>query len=820
MMKIESLQVNNFRGIRNFTFELKSKNFVVAGTNGTGKSGVIDALEFGLTGKISRLAGRGTAGVSVKLHGPHVDFADTPKSAWVEIRFCLDSNASSYTMRRSVAQPKTFSLAPDDTAARAAIAWMNAHPEFALTRREIVRFVLAEGKSRGEDVAQLLGLERVPAMRTLLLRIANSDRKDVVASSALQRESVAQMKREYDLSGVDDASILNLVNTYRSELALPSSRSLESSDILEGVSSTADLAPGSANRDVWLAKIAASDSQVSNIIQRGVLASLSALHSEARELAGNAIFMESLSTEGLLQSALAGYDNKSCPVCGTPWNTADFLAIVEHKREEGRIASANLASLRDRLLPLLDALRTLHSSLTSCREPDAAYAKEMTSTSILDIIATRVADYVRLAGSVVDTATLAQYAKFSTLDVDEVPVRLSAISEWLDLKPKPSQADASRARLRSLAARIALLATQTQAVNTAQSKSDRSDLVYESYDASTAESLLKIYEAVESTFASFYAQINSDDESAFAATLAPSGAGLDMTVAFYDRGLYPPGAYHSEGHQDAMGLCLYLALARHTLGAQFTLSALDDVLMSIDAGHRKAVIALLAKEFPETQFVITTHDEQWMRQIKSAGFANSAQIVQFRSWDVGRGPVAWRNYEPWDEISGHLQENEPRLAAIGLRSYLEYSARELADAVRAPVAFRSDGHYTLGELFDKTISEYRRLLRASASAANSWGREQLRDAIGADETEIGRTASVAKQEDWAINTVVHFNEWENLTAIELQSVVNAWKELLHHFECDTCKGMLSLSLVGGRAQSLTCICGATQYNLLPRPAAL
>lgn len=57
-----------------------------------------------------------------------------------------------------------------------------------------------------------------------------------------------------------------------------------------------------------------------------------------------------------------------------------------------------------------------------------------------------------------------------------------------------------------------------------------------------------------------------------------------------------------------MGLCLYLALMKHTLGDRFTFAVLDDVLMSVDAGHRREVCRLLKSEFPRTQFILTTHD--------------------------------------------------------------------------------------------------------------------------------------------------------------------------------------------------------------------
>ncbi len=60
MIKIQSLGIKEFRGIKDLTLEPARKNFAVYGPNGSGKSGAVDAIEFVLRGSISRLTGSGT----------------------------------------------------------------------------------------------------------------------------------------------------------------------------------------------------------------------------------------------------------------------------------------------------------------------------------------------------------------------------------------------------------------------------------------------------------------------------------------------------------------------------------------------------------------------------------------------------------------------------------------------------------------------------------------------------------------------------------------------------------------------------------------
>ena len=57
MIQIESVAIRELRGIRKLEVEPHRKNFVVSGPNGSWKSGVVDAVQFALTGEISQVLG-------------------------------------------------------------------------------------------------------------------------------------------------------------------------------------------------------------------------------------------------------------------------------------------------------------------------------------------------------------------------------------------------------------------------------------------------------------------------------------------------------------------------------------------------------------------------------------------------------------------------------------------------------------------------------------------------------------------------------------------------------------------------------------------
>jgi hypothetical protein len=176
------------------------------------------------------------------------------------------------------------------------------------------------------------------------------------------------------------------------------------------------------------------------------------------------------------------------------------------------------------------------------------------------------------------------------------------------------------------------------------------------YEHARKKLFTDLYADVERDFKEFYVFLN-EDESTFKAKLHDKGSSVDLTVDFYGRGMFPPIALHSEGHQDSMGVCLYLALMKKLKSEGFTIAMLDDVMMSIDIGHRRRLCQLLKDRFPDTQFVITTHDRIWARQLKEFQIVKQANLFHFRTWSLESGPVV-DTKDAYDAIRDYANRNE------------------------------------------------------------------------------------------------------------------------------------------------------------------
>ncbi|HJU04424.1 MAG TPA: ATP-binding protein [Nitrospiraceae bacterium] len=220
MIKLESIHIEEVRGIRKLDLDCRKEKFAISGPNGSGKSGVIDVIEFGLTGNIGRLTGSGTKGLSVSEHGPHVDKTKFPDAAFVELRVFLTMIGKSATITRKVTSPKKPKIEPADDDVKAAFAEIADHPEIALSRRDILRFILVEPTKRSEEIQAILKLDEIGQTRNALNTAQNklqTEHRTAIAQVQSHRDA---LQRHLQIPTLKVEDLLEAVNKRRKVLNL------------------------------------------------------------------------------------------------------------------------------------------------------------------------------------------------------------------------------------------------------------------------------------------------------------------------------------------------------------------------------------------------------------------------------------------------------------------------------------------------------------------------------------------------------------------------------------------------------------------------
>lgn len=623
--------------------------------------------------------------------------------------------------------------------------------------------------------------------------------------------------------GVTDLSkekVLESVNAKRLLLSLEPLSEITSKTILPGSTKASAegefpkrIAKGPAIQDLnTLHKLVSElSAQAFLDVQGTALAALTSLNE-------NPDLLDALAKEDLLNKSLELFDDKECPVCSTRWPPEEFVAIVKGKLEAVAAATAKRAEAEKLLQPAIELIERICEAIGSNQRnaqrliPPVSVPELTAYLAALNKCKSALEAFLPLGESISSIASLTDVPK----GLHDVEARLR---KELEALPEPSAQDAARDFLVRAQDGMHAFADVSTELQAAQRRAELSKAVLDIYaDVSTNE-LDAIYKAVQDRFGELYRFLNSDDESNFKAQLTPSMARLAFDVDFYGRGLFPPGAYHSEGHQDSMGLCLYLALMKHLMGEEFRLAVLDDVVMSVDVGHRREVCRMLKQYFPDTQFIVTTHDEIWLRHMCSVGLVDAKSTIRFRRWDVSQGPIEWTDQDVWSELDAYLAQDDVRSAAALLRHYLEYFSTEICDLLHARVEFRSDGRYELGALLPSAIGQMRRLLKRGKSAANSWGDKATLSKIEAIEKIFAGAVAETEVDNWQINPAVHYNAWANFVRKDFEPVVKAYRKLAEAFRCASCGGLFYLTLDGVEPDTLRCECTKTMINLKAKHSA-
>jgi DNA repair exonuclease SbcCD ATPase subunit len=348
VIRAKKLRIQEFRGIRDLTLDFGGKNFAICGPNGTGKSGVVDALEFVLTGNISRLVGAGTGGLSVKEHGPHVDSRNKPDKAVVTLTVDVPSLQKEVTITRSVREAKKPKVVPDTPEVRAVLERVALHPEFTLSRRELIRYVLAEPGKRAKEVQELLRLDEVESVRALLQKIANASEREANTIAEMRDSAAAALRGALVLTKLSAADIVTAANEKRAMLSLPPVPALEANtSIKDGVVSAAAAVP--------TARVAKAHAKADIAQIRERLDSLSS--AEFSSVVADAVAASSDLTkdEHFLQTDLP-------PVRWTPYSkhTRSLLWPSPRPRRDTRVSSGKSCW---RCIALAEASRSCRASL-------------------------------------------------------------------------------------------------------------------------------------------------------------------------------------------------------------------------------------------------------------------------------------------------------------------------------------------------------------------------------------------------------------------------------------------------------------------------
>lgn len=815
-MRVLELEIHNVRGIPYLSLKPSGNNFVVWGPNGSGKSAVVDAIDFLLTGRISRLTGEGTDGITLSRHGPHIDHK--PEEATVRAVVQLPGLKDPVEIRRCMADPSTMECDENMKQHLGPIMMLAKRGQHVLTRRDILRYITAKASTRAQEIQELLNITEIEEIRKTLVKVQNDlegDWQDAKRAVETARGAVNATVQE---TTFNEDIVLQFVNQNRAVLGGQSISTLRSAALKTGLKSPTVVA---GNNAVNVTLLERDVQNLHNVTLEENQAEIAESDKQLRELIvtirSDPQLLHALSRLQLTNLGITLIDETgSCPLCDTPWPPGKLREYLERKISTAQVA----AQYQERITEISATIvRSVSSTIASVQKV-ISVAQLVGLDREVSLLQSWLDDLQGLSTAL--SAAVEKYPDprfgldlvkrvLAHAEVSQILtcVETAAKAKYPETTPEQNAWDT----LTRLVENLKALESADGNFRNAELSQKRAKILLSSFLSARDDILGKLYDAVRDRFVDLYRQLHKLDEGEFTAKIEPAEAGLDFEVDFYRRGTHPPHALHSEGHQDSMGLCLYLALAERLTKGRIDLVILDDVVMSIDADHRRQVCHLLATSFPTRQFLITTHDRTWANQLRNEGVVDSRGTIEFYNWHVNTGPQVNYEADMWERIEEDLQRNDVPSAAARLRRGSEQFFGMVCDALQAQITYKLSGLWELGDFLPAAMGQYRKLLKQAKSAAQSWGDDDCFDMMQELDSTVGPIYTRSNAEQWAVNANVHYNSWADFSEKDSRPVVEAFQDLYGLFVCSKCGGMLYLAVTGTEPVAVRCNCGKVDWNL-------
>ncbi len=814
-MKILELEIANLRGIKNpISFKPDGENMSIQGPNGSGKSGVVDSLDFLMTGDITRLTGKGTRGITLKTHGKHVDAE--AKDAVVTAKIQLEGIDQPITFHRTISNPKVLYMDReiDEQILNDALE-IAKRGQHVLSRAEILKFIAAESSTRAEEIQAILNLNEIEQLRKTFVTIKREADKNVQSESTNYERSIAGIQSTIDIKEFSEKQLLKKINENRAVLNGEVVKKLDPDNLQK------DVSPVSAED-----KERVDPEQLKRIIKAAaeiVQEKGSEVYEKERELRQTVQTLKAdeqmkkdLASQRLLNIGISLIDDSgSCPLCLTPFDEGKLKQFLEERKTRATEAEKFETKIKKLSSEINTEVTRLHEFITRISKACEKLKEEKTTATLKPWIETLKNWNYDLKNALEDYRSIEELTDDTKIFLapEKWEEHFKTINKKAEKIKKFTPEQQAWNTLTELKSALSRYVQDKEKYEQAQNYAAKAGIVESLYTATKDKVLKDLYDTVNKDFSDYYRFLHGDDENEFYSELKSDGPQLDFKVDFYGRGAHHPRALHSEGHQDSMGLCLYLAINKKISEEKVKLVILDDVVMSIDSNHRRNICKLLNHFFPDVQFIITTHNRTWARQLHTDGVVKSKNMIHFKGWNINTGPKYEADPDVWNKIQANLQDDNVSSAAHLLREQGEYFYENICESLKAKVAYRSDNRWEFGDYINGAKEAYKKYLKLAKKSATSWEKEDDVAAFVEIETQANEVIQRTQMEHWGINENVHYTKWKDMTQEDFLPISEAFQDMENLFKCPECQSAIALNMIGQNPSAIKCQCGKIDWNL-------
>lgn len=784
MLRIKKIRARAFRGIGDeLTINLGGKSFVLYGDNGTGKSSIVEAIEYALTGHVHSIENRGQR-VSLARHGTHV----TMQRAQTD----LDVVLSDGTMDSVLAVP--FDRIPDDEEVAAFLRGCHSGT-FILRRYKLLSFIEAVDRDRYAALRPFLGLEQYE-------RIEDGIKQ---AKEALERKA-SSAESEAESAG----------NQFLAAFGLPKNTEFSDKEILKQINEDAQSVkrPEVTTIEQTKALLEQVKEQIKGLGDTSAQGKLTECRSRLQEYIAAAPKKEDLKglsdkedALGNLEADLKGAFYEEVLKLGTKWIREDDALIcplcekpVEDKkalldRIQARLDEhAGIVTARSELRKAISSARTALREFNDAQErafakwKDAGLEEAAWPLSQAHAAAVGLKKALESGDRIIDLTRYQEDLKaFVNKDIGaDVKKAEAAIQAMEDSLPKSKDAEVLlrlQNRCTLYTQKFEAILKQLEVANRVLSASELLVQLHERAVEARKQACREIFAKIGKDIGSIYDCFHPGEGlGKFELEVRDVGSGSAILKGtFPHRQEEDPRALYSEAHLDTLGLAVFLALRKRedAINPSFKLIVFDDILTSVDAPHRQRVATYILTELSKDhQVIITTHSRPWYEWIShlQSLYGLRGQFVNKRilDWSFGEGPQIVDMEGDYQFIQNNKGSTPHEITAPVAGRLLENVLQELRYSLKLAVEARRNERYTIGDLWPKFMSTSRKKLKGFWAAVE-------RDCMSLNNTVVLR------------NWETHSNEWaREISREEALSFIDGVLFIYEKTFCQKCASFIGL----------------------------
>ena len=778
-MRVKSIALSWFRGAATrIALDTHTRSFVVYGPNAAGKSSFVDAFEYVLrNGRIQHLAheysGRHQERAVLNTHRPD------GCSGTIDIIF-----ADGLDVRVIVATNGSHSMSGDGVAHLS--NWDCART--VLRQDEVSRFIHSTKGEKYSVLLPLLGLSHLETAAENLHQLSAAILKQSGAREAAGALNAAKSQFEATFGKATQVSSeLSLRRLCSEYVVQEHEHSARECARLIGNTIDGRLADATEQQRIQIA--------VEQLGLVDVRSGINGVRSAAATLALSADKMVQAQLEVLRATddflGLTEVPGTvSCPACG---RSVAWTELADHVRAETERLDAVIAASNEYRRQSRELRETVNRAVRLCGSSEIVAWASGESESMRNAI--QEAATFRPLADIVDEEQL------GAIESKIIPAVVAAASAAAFLPTPASELARAKEKLiaaRSLFAAEEAVAQSAKGEGLATEVKRREGEVREKIRVQSEAVIRAISADVQRMWRTLHP--GEPIEDVRLKVTQDTDKAIDIALKFHGKELESPRLTLSEGYRNSLGLCVFLAMAARDITSDSPI-VLDDVIVSLDRGHRGMVADLIRTEFPGRQVIILTHDRDWYSDLRlqlSGKDWHFAALLPYRTPELG---ITWAGSAGTFGDARSYLETRPDTAANEARKVMDVELAKHAERIGLNLPFvRGDKNDKRGahEFLEQFITQGRASYR-------------IRRQNGTYEPYDRALAAFEAADRLLISWANRGSHSDDVVRTEADKVISACEAALSVLRCDECMKYVTYAEVNSNG-SVQCQCGKLRWK--------